>query len=211
MQREISAFLQCVSQSCPRSRPGNRCAIEVLATLFCGRLAFENVANPGAVQPSPWRPSARHGQDKAKKSQPKSSSSGHTRERRAVMIGETRSPKSSNLVRGHERSRRCRGPLALLSNLPRILPRISLLRHAGILPTSVLPTSVLPTRQGTGLAQARRALARALVKARVKQHSGRPGGSARKPLRVKGLGDRLAYPWVRSVPPSTFVAPSTTL
>jgi hypothetical protein len=43
------------------------------------------------------------------------------------------------------------------------------------------------------------------------QHSGRPGGSARNPLRVKELGDRLAYPWVRSVPPSTFVDPSAPL
>jgi hypothetical protein len=41
--------------------------------------------------------------------------------------------------------------------------------------------------------------------------SGRPGGSARKPLRVKGVGDRLAYPWVRSVPLLTFVDPSTPL
>lgn len=38
-----------------------------------------------------------------------------------------------------------------------------------------------------------------------------PSARARKPLRVKGLGDRLAYPWVRSVPPSTFVDPSTPL
>ncbi len=38
-----------------------------------------------------------------------------------------------------------------------------------------------------------------------------PGATARKPLRVKELGYRLAYPWVRSVPPSNFVEPSTSL
>lgn len=186
-----------VSQRRKRVLPGNTLAIVVLEGPFCSRLEPENMANPSVHRALP----AGGNLVRRLTVHSKNCAPAGRGQRNAV---ETLLIRTTLLVRREEPRRTVM--IAEARTCPGVESAFVPERdHAAATLMAVAKCSVAAKkseRLGSVARRVHEALSGGLE---------RPGTRAKKPLRVKGVGDRLAYPWVRSVPPVTFVDPSAPL